>query len=154
MTDYDRLRLQQKCDTLNQVGVLLTLVTMESSPQTANGAKVGFLYLHFVVLYNMGLRGEGSHNINDVLKDIGDADARLYKECTFLSSAGVTGMCDRLEVLGLIERDYAHGGDRRLRMVKLTAKGWEVWHQIAAIFLAEQEPTLVEHTPTQDDPQS
>jgi DNA-binding MarR family transcriptional regulator len=65
-----------------------------------------------------------------------------------LSSGGTTARLDRLEKLGLVERQPSPT-DRRSVLVRLTDQGFEVVEQAVAAGLAEQQRLLAHLTPAQ-----
>jgi MarR family transcriptional regulator, organic hydroperoxide resistance regulator len=75
------------------------------------------------------------------------APMRRLVERLGCDASNVTGIVDRLEERGLVERT-ACPGDRRVRMVRLTARGAEVRARIVARMAEPPEP--IADLPAQD----
>jgi DNA-binding MarR family transcriptional regulator len=76
-----------------------------------------------------------------VLDEYPDSTMREFSEKMFCDASNATGLIDRLETRGLVER-RASERDRRAKVVRLTASGARLFKKVDAAVWAEAPPAI------------
>ena len=80
----------------------------------------------------------------DIVATLGETDGLICSDLadtTLLTNGTLTGVLDRLEAKGLIER-VGMSGDRRYTLVRLTQKAEEVFHTVFPAHIHHLKPFL------------